>query len=392
MTPSIYLDHNATTTQLPEVADAVRHAALRYSANPESQHELGRRARRVLEDARERIGFLLGVRMGGVAADRVVFTSGGTEANNLALLGLTASPGGGSNSPGHLVVSAIEHPSVLEAAKQLELQGWKVDRARADRDGVVGLQQFERLLTAETRLVSQMLGNNETGVLQPVAKLAAACAARGILVHTDAAQVVGKLPVCFAELNVAALCFTAHKFHGPVGIGVLLLRGDVHLEPLLFGGHQQAGVRPGTESVALAVGMRTALECWHREAAARQRRMAELRDHFEQTLTAELPETAVIGGRSERLPNTSNISFVGFDRQALLMALDLAGVACSTGSACASGSSEPSPVLVAMGLEQATVEGSIRFSLGASTTAQDVAAGVQHILSACKRIRRGSNG
>ncbi|MCH2113409.1 MAG: cysteine desulfurase [Pirellulales bacterium] len=388
----IYLDHNATTPQLPEVVDAVRDATLRYWANPGSQHEAGRLARRVLEDAREQIGSLLGARMGGPHADRVIFTSGGTEANNLALLGLADSAARSSDSPRHLVVSAIEHPSVQETVKHLALGGWEIDFAPADRDGVVSFEQFEPLLRDETRLVSLMLGNNETGVLQPVLEVADQCARRNIIVHTDAAQVAGKLPIRFADLNVAALACTAHKFHGPIGIGVLLLRDGVPLQPTLFGGHQQGALRPGTESVALAVGMAMALECWHREAISRRRRVAELRDRFEQVLTAELPELAVIGRLSKRLPNTSNISFIGFDRQALLMALDLEGVACSTGSACASGSSEPSPVLEAMGLERDIIDGSIRFSLGATTTEAEATDGAYRILAVCKRLQQASSG
>ena len=386
MTAPIYLDHNATTPILPEVASAVHDAALRYPANPESQHELGRKARRALEDTREQIGHLLGARLKGLAADKVVFTSGGTEANNLALRGLTQ-----MGPPGQLVVSAIEHPSVLEPAAQLELQGWQVDRALVDSDGVVQTDEFAQLLTSETRLASLMLANNETGVLQPVAALANLCEERGILVHTDACQAVGKLPVNFAELSVAALCCTAHKFQGPLGIGVLLLRHDVPLQPSLFGGNQQGGLRPGTESVALAIGMRKALELWHLEADKRYARLTELRNLLEKSLLAELPAAVVIGCPSERLPNTSNISFPGYDRQALVMAFDQAGVACSTGSACASGSSEPSPVLVAMRLKEAVIHGSIRFSLGVTTTRAEVSEAAGRILSICKRLRQGPN-
>ena len=386
MPPSIYLDHNATAPPLPEVVDAVREASLLYGGNPESQHEPGRQARRALEDAREQIGQLLGARTSGVAADRVIFTSGGTEANNLALLGLAH-----IGPPGRLLLSTIEHPCVLETAARLELLGWRIDRATADQEGVVQADNFAQRIRPETRLASLMLGNNETGVLQPVAEVARLCADRGVPVHTDASQVVGKLPVNFAELNAAALCCAAHKFHGPLGIGVLLLRHDVPLQPMFFGGHQQAGLRPGTESVALAVGTQTALECWHREAAQRHDRMAKMRDQFEQTLVAELPEAKVIGGRVSRLPNTSNIAFLGFNRQALAMALDQAGVACATGSACASGSSEPSGVLVAMGLERGAIEGSIRFSLGATTSAFEVEEAARRILSVCRRLRHAPN-
>jgi cysteine desulfurase len=388
MNPAIYLDHNATTPILPEVAEAIREASLRYGANPGSQHEPGRQARRALEDARTRIGELLGARSEGMAPDLVVFTSGGTEANNLAMFGLTVDV---AAAPGHLVISSLEHPSIAASATELESRGWRVDRAPATRDGVVQPETIESLLRPDTRLVSLMLASNETGVLQPVTEAAQACRSRGIPLHTDAVQVVGKLPVDFAALGVATLSCAAHKFHGPLGIGALVVRHDVPLRPLLRGGHQQADLRPGTETVALAIGMLSALECWRREAEARAARMRGLRDRLEQQILAKEPIATIIGQRAERLPNTSNIAFPGLDRQALVMALDMAGVACSTGSACASGSSEPSAALVAMGLEKALVDGSIRLSLGALTTAAEVDEAASRILHVCQHLRRPTN-
>lgn len=391
MTSHIYLDHNATTPVLPEVADAVREASLRFGANPGSQHEPGRQARRALEAARQRVGELLGAQMTGMAADRVIFTSGGTEAANLAIFGILGGPSAQASplqqtgqSP-HFLTTALEHPCILEAADQLP--NCEVEKLAANVHGVVDLDRFQAAVRPETRLVSVMLANNETGVLQPVSEIAASCAERGVLMHTDGAQMVGKLPVNFAELQLAALTCTAHKFHGPLGIGALVLRHDVALQPTLFGGHQQSGLRPGTETVALAIGMQTALECCQRDAAATVARIAQLRDQFEQAITTELPTVQVIGGGAARLPNTSNLAFVGFNRQALLMALDQAGVACSSGSACASGSSEPSPVLLAMGLEKAVIDGSIRFSLGAATTAAEIDESCRRILSVCQRLR-----
>ncbi len=387
-TSHIYLDHNSTTPVLPEVADAVREALLQFPGNAGSQHELGRQSRRALEEARNRIGELLGARMTGMDADRVIITSGGTEAANLAVLGLwhaqqAAAPTG--EGAGHLVTSAIEHPCILEAASQLP--HCTVERLEANADGVVDAQQLSRTIQPNTRLVSVMLANNETGVLQPVAQMAAQCVERGILMHSDAAQVVGKLPVNFANLNLAALSLASHKFYGPLGIGVLLLRHGVALQPTLFGGHQQAGLRPGTESAALAIGMCTALEICQRDAAENAERITKLRDQFERALAQGIPDLVIIGSGADRLPNTSNVAFVGLNRQALLMALDQAGVACSSGSACASGSSEPSPVLVAMGLKKEVLDGSIRFSLGLTTTAAEIEESCRRILSVCKRLR-----
>jgi cysteine desulfurase len=411
MPPSaIYLDHNATAPLLPEVAEAIRDAALRFGGNPASQHEAGRAARRAIESARQRIGEILGARMAGMDADQVIFTSGGTESNNLALHGLLqrqpwALPGGGFEPPerpalstndprpeagasGRLLISALEHPSIARTAERLAACGLQVETIPVDREGRVRIDEFERLLSTPTRLVSVMLASNETGVLQPVAEIAALCRGRGVLVHTDATQAVGKIPVRFHELGVDALTAAAHKLHGPLGIGVLIVRRGVNLEPSLHGGFQQAALRPGTESVALAIGMQTALDLWHRDADQRRDKMAALRDEFERSIRAGYPQAIIIGRDAPRLPNTSNIAFVGLDRQALVMAFDLAGIACSTGSACASGSSEPSAALAAMGLPEEEISSSIRFSLGATTMAEEIAEAARRILAVCNRLRR----
>jgi cysteine desulfurase len=379
----ICLDNNATTPLLPEVANAIHEAALKFAANPASQHRPGQAARRALESARVRIAELLGAKTTGLDADRLIFTSGGTEANNLAILGLLA-----GQEPAHLIISAIEHPSLLGPVAELERRGWEVTRVRASASGVIDLDELATAFRGDTRLVSIMAANNETGVLQPLAEVGEMCAARGIPFHTDATQWVGKLPFAFRGAGqLAALTCTAHKFHGPLGIGALLVRHDVVLRPQLHGGHQQSGERPGTESLPLAVGMQTALEIWRRESAERTQRIAGLRDEFEATIVAAIPQAVVIGGTAARLPNTSNIAFSGLDRQALFLALDMAGVACSTGSACASGSSEPSPVLVAMGLPQALIAGALRFSFGALNTAEEIREGARRIINAWQHLR-----
>jgi cysteine desulfurase len=387
MPAPIYLDHNATTPLLPEVMDAMRACWAEPQLNPASQHSFGRRARRVLEDAREHIAELLGAVTTGTSPDRVVVTSGGTEANNLAIRGLARARKVGT-AAGHLVISAIEHPSITVLADVMERRGWQVDRLGVDARGVVRSEELRRLLRPETRLVAAMLGQNETGVLQPVGELTAICAEHAVPLHTDAAQVVGKLPVNFRALGAATMTIAAHKFHGPLGIGALLVRHDIELQPQLFGGFQQAGLRPGTEPVALVVGMCRALELWHAERDDRQRRMRELRDRFEQRITAGWPAARIIGAGAERLPHTSLIAFVGLDRQALFMALDQAGVACSAGSACASGSSEPSPALMAMGLAAAVFNSALRFSLGATTSVAEVDEAARRILYCCNDLGR----
>ena len=384
MNSPIYLDHNATTSIDPRVAEAMDRAWRDIGANPASQHAAGRKARRVLEECREGILTLLGGRTSGMAADRLIFTSGGTEANNLALLGVVRDGQG-------VAVSQIEHPSILSAADELARRGANVVRLPVTRHGIVDVAAFQseiRNLTSEIALVSLMLASNETGVIQPVNELAAICLAQNIPVHTDAVQAVGKIPVSFRDLGAAAMTVAPHKFHGPLGIGALVVRQNLKLQPLLFGGFQQASLRPGTECVALAVGFFTALKLYHDEASERQQRMLARREHLESLLQQGAPDAVIIGASAPRLPTTTNISFPGLNRQALVMALDMAGVACSTGSACASGSSEPSPALVAMGLEKRLIEGSIRLSLGAFTTAAEVEEAARRILKCVRHLRQ----
>jgi cysteine desulfurase len=396
----IYLDHNSTTPIDPRVVEAMVRAWGDGGANPASQHALGRQARRMLEEAREGIAELLGAKTGGMDADQVVFTSGGTEANNLALFGLSASLAGTKPGPGAVAVaetlrvfiSAIEHSSVISAAAELERRGCSIERLRVTSDGVVELDHWQPGAAADQRkLVSVMLANNETGVIQPVAEIAALASEQSVLMHTDAVQAVGKIPVRFRELGVDAMTVAPHKFHGPLGIGALFVRHGVKLRPQLFGGFQQAALRPGTENVALAVGFHAALKLAIKELDVRSARMQSLRDELERALEEQgrrdACPTVVIGKRAPRLPNTSCVAFPGRDRQALVMALDLAGVACSTGSACASGSSEPSPTLVAMGLPQTATEGAIRLSLGATTTAAEVAEAAGRILKTVKHLQ-----
>jgi cysteine desulfurase len=375
--PPIYLDHNATTPLLPEVAAAMAECQSAGFANPESQHQLGRRARRMLEDAREGIAAILGVDLQRRPPDHLIFTSGGTEANNLALFGMAGASGAG-NSP-RIAVSSIEHPSVSQAAKALARRGFRLDILPVSQDGLVCIDRFKSLLDERPRLVSIMAANNETGVLQPIRELAALAATAGVPLHTDAVQAVGKTPVNFREWTVAAMSIASHKFNGPRGVGALTVRGDAPLDPILFGGFQEEGLRPGTQPVALAVGMHAALESFHREQVERTARIARLRDRLEAALVAAWPSAVIHGATAPRLPNTTCVAFPGHDRQALAMALDLAGVACSTGSACASGSSEPSPTLLAMGLADELVGSSIRFSLGATTTADEINEAIKRI-------------
>ena len=386
---SIYLDHNATTPVLPDVAAAMAECDAQGYANPASAHRAGRRARQILEDAREGIGEMLGCRFVGERADRLIFTSGGTEANNLAILGIA----GGESARGTVIISAIEHPSITGPATHLPRRGWGIGTLGVSRQGSVVADALSKLLREAAtgrippvRLVSVMLGNNETGVVQPVAELAAISREAGVPMHTDAVQAVGKQPVNVRQLDVSALSVAAHKFHGPRGIGALLLRHDATLQPRLHGGFQQGGLRPGTESVTLAVGMFAALRSWHANQSERIRHLQTLRDRFEHSLLAARPTAVVNGADAERLPQTSNVAFPGFDRQALFLALDMAGVACSTGSACASGSSDPSPTLIAMGCDDAIVRSALRFSFGVENTLSEIDEAVKRIADVCGRF------
>ena len=375
----IYLDNNSTTKVLPEVVEAMQRCYQETFANPASQHRAGQKACSALDRLRDEMGRLLGLRLDGMPPDRLILTSGGTEANNLALRGLCGPPGS------NIIVSAIEHPSVLEPARFLQTQGYDVRSLPASPVGVVDLAKLHALLDDRTTLVSVMLGNHETGVLQPIRALAELCHRAGVLVHTDAVQTVGKIPVDFQALDVDALSLAAHKLHGPAGIGALLLRGSVSIQPILFGGFQQGGTRPGTESLALACGLHAALQVWSNNASQLEMQMRQRRDQLEQSLKSQIPPVVVNGADAERLPNTTNISLPGADRQALLLALDMAGVACSTGSACASGSSEPSPVLLAMGLDRAVVDGAIRISLSAVTTDAEMEEAARRIVAVLRR-------
>ncbi|MGD0652743.1 MAG: cysteine desulfurase family protein [Thermoguttaceae bacterium] len=403
---TIYLDHNATTPIRPEVVEAMVRCYAQGYANPASQHQPGQRAHRVLEDARERIAAILGADLTCPQADRLIFTAGGTEANNLAVLGIarargarrtdsksvprdskTIPPQQQVEETHQIIISAVEHQSVIEPAEHLLDQGWRLDTLSVTPDGVVRPENLPPLLGEQTRLVSVIWGNHETGVIQPIAQLAQICNRAGVFFHTDAVQTVGKIPVDFRSTGAAAMSLAAHKFHGPLGIGALILRHDVPIAPIQFGGHHQFGIRPGTESAALAVGMLTALELWQNQQDSHRKNMESLRRRFEDGLKAAIPEIIIHGASADRLPQTSNIAFPGLDAQVLLLALDVAGVACSVGSACSSGSTELSPTLRAMGLPNEIVAGSLRFSLGWTTTQAEIDEALSRIISVCSEIR-----
>jgi cysteine desulfurase len=361
----IYWDYNAAAPVLPEVAQALARAFSQGGfGNPSSVHQAGREARGRLDSARARVARVL-----GCEPKEVCFTGSGSEADALALKGaFLARP---DPSRRRIVTSTLEHPAVLAALTQLEKQGAEVVRLKPGPDGRVRAEVVLDALTPATALCSLMWANNETGVEQPAAEVARACRQRGVLFHTDAVQVAGKLPLSLREVDADLLALSAHKFGGPAGVGVLVVRKGVDVQGLTPG-HQEAGRRGGTQNVPYAEALALALEKAQATQEATAARVGALRDMFEREVLASIPDVTVNGGGAPRVPNTSNLHFQGADGEALLIALDLEGICASSGAACASGTLTPSHVLLAMGLTPAQAHGSLRFSLGPDTTEAEV--------------------
>ncbi len=359
----IYLDHAATTPLRAEVAQEMRRISDDCGFNPSSLHAEGRRARATLDAARDRIAQAI-----GASRSEIVFTSGGTEANNLALFGVTRAMA----RPAHVVASAVEHHGVIAALERLRDEGIETSLVPVDGNGRVDPAAFERTLRPETTFASIMYANNEVGTVQPIAQLAEIAHRRGVIFHTDAVAVPNWLPVDVATLGVDLLSLGAHKFYGPQGAGLLYVRRGLALSPVMLGGGQEAGRRSGTENVAGIAGMATALELATAERPARSAAAGALRDRLEAGICSRLEGVRVNAGGAARLANVSNLGFTGLDAAQLLIALDLAGIAVSAGSACASGTLEPSHVLAAMAADGENPSSGIRFSLGTATTAAEV--------------------
>ena len=361
----IYLDHNATTPPATEVVDRMAAALREQFGNPSSVHHYGQVAKAALDDARSAVAALI-----GGDPSEVVFTSGGTESDNFAIRGVAEAlePTGRR----HLVASAIEHEAVLNTFKALARRGWRTTLLPVDQSGILSTDVLERAVTDDTALVSIMHANNEIGTIQPVAELARIAKARGAVFHTDAVQTAGKIPVDVKALGVDLLSLSAHKFYGPKGAGALWIRRGVRLHAPMTGGKQERSRRAGTENVAGIIGLGVAAQLARGKMAAEGDRLSALRDRLEEGILAAVSGTAINGARSPRVPNTTNISFDRIEAESLLIALDLAGVAVSTGSACSSGTLEPSHVLKAMGFPPHRTQNSIRFSLGAANTEADV--------------------
>ncbi|HWF10679.1 MAG TPA: cysteine desulfurase family protein [Bryobacteraceae bacterium] len=376
----IYFDHNATTPVAPEVLRDLTATLVDISGNASSIHHFGQAAKQRLEAARREIATRI-----GCDGREIVFTSGGTESDNLAIFGIIRRPeiGAAARAKKHIITSTIEHPAVLNACAQLEREGAEVTWLPVGRDGIIQLGELKRALRPATVLITIMHANNETGALQPVREIAAMARASRAVFHSDGVQVAGRVPVNVREIGVDLYSISGHKFGAPKGIGALYVRKGTPLEPISFGGHHERDRRAGTENVpgASALGRAAGLGCdWSGIAA--------LRDRLESGILARVPGAAVNGSTEHRIPNTTNIRFEGIEGEAMVIALDLRGYAVSSGSACSSGAVEPSHVLLAMGLTPEEARSSLRFSLGPENTESEVDGLIEAVEASVAHLRR----
>jgi cysteine desulfurase len=376
---AVYFDHNATSLLDPRVGEEMCRIYAEVPGNPESAHSLGRAARRELSAARRSLARAIG------AHERdVIFTSGGTESDNLALWGTALALG---HERRHLVVSAVEHPAILDTARELERSGYSVTWLPVDGEGLPDPGDLEAAIAPDTFLVSIMLANNETGAILPVREMAAIAKERGVPFHTDAVQAVGKMPVDVEDLGVDLLSAAAHKLGGPRGVGLLYRRPGTPLRPIAGGGSQEDGLRPGTPVTALAAGFAKALELATEEMAERAAHLRRLTARLVEGIEAEVRDIRWNGPRENRLPNTLNLTVRGAGGEGMLMGLDREGFCVSTGSACSTGSALPSPVLMAMGLPPDDVSSSLRLSLGPTNTGEEVEAFLEVLPPLVSRLR-----
>ncbi len=374
-----YFDHNATTPVAPEVLRAMEPCFAEVYGNASSIHYFGQQAKMLVEQARRQVAGLLGCR-----PQEIVFTSGGTEANNLAVLGTVRSA---DRERRHVITTAIEHPSVLDACRQLQREGVEVTFLRVGSDGVVSPQDVRAALRPETVLISVMHANNETGVIQPLREIAAIACEAGVPLHADGVQSAGKIATSVRELGVDLFGLSGHKIYGPKGAGALFVRRGTRIGPVLFGGHHERDRRGGTENVPGIVGLGAAAELARRTLATETERLARLRDGLERNLLDRLEAAGVNGGRAPRVPNTTNVYVDYLEGESLVIALDLKGMAVSTGAACSSGAIEPSHVLTAMGLRPERAKASLRFSLGRQTSSEHIDALLGAVEEVVARLR-----
>jgi cysteine desulfurase len=376
----LYFDHNATTPIAPEVLAALRSCLEETYGNASSIHRFGQAAKQRLETARRQLAALIHCPPASLS-----FTSGGTEADNMAVLGVVRAAAGPRK---HAIVSSIEHPAVLGPAAQLEHEGAEVTRLPAGADCLIDPGDVRRALRPETVLVSVMHANNETGAVQPIAEIARIAHEAGVPLHVDGVQALGKIPVDIEALGADLYSMSAHKLYAPKGVGALYVRKGTRLAPISYGGHHERDRRPGTENVPGVAAFGAAAELASNTLTAESARLAALRDRLETAVLARIPQAFVNGCPARRTPNTSNMRFEGIDGEALVIALDLRGFAVSTGAACSSGAIEPSHVLTAMGLSAESARASMRFSLGRSNTEEQVDALAEALVQSVAHLRR----
>ncbi len=360
----VYLDNNATTAVDPRVVEALTPYFLEDFGNASSIHGWGQRARQAVERARDQVAALLGVR-----PKEVVFTGGGTEADNAAVFGVASYS---RPAKRHLITTQIEHPAVLRSCERLQTEGFEVTFLEVDSEGLLRLDQLEESIREDTALISVMHANNEVGSLQPIEAVARLARGRAVPLHSDAVQTVGKIPLNMEALGLDLLSLSAHKFHGPKGVGALVARGEVEMNPLLLGGSHERSRRAGTENVPGIVGLGEACRLAAQAIEDFKVRVRELRDRLEAGLLERVPDTLVNGTTRHRMPHVSNLSFIGLEGETLLIGMDFQGIAVSTGAACSSGSLAPSHVLTAMKLGKERIQSAIRFSLSRLTTDEDI--------------------
>lgn len=374
----VYLDNNATTMAAPEVVEEMLPYLREYYGNPSSMHSFGGQVARRIVEAREKIGSLL-----GADPDEIIFTSCGTESDNTAIMSALA------NNPGksHIVTSRVEHPAVKVLCEHLAQKGYRVTLLPVDSEGRIDMDEYEASLTPDTAVVSMMWANNETGVIFPVEQAARLAREKGILFHTDAVQAIGKIPVNMKENAIDMLSLSGHKLHAPKGIGVLYVRKGTRFSPYLIGGHQEKGRRGGTENVPSIIAMGKACELAAANMEKENTYVKGLRDRLENELLKAIPQSKVNGNREARLPNTVNISFEFIEGESILLLMDQFGICASSGSACTSGSLQPSHVLRAMGVPYTMAHGSVRFSLSVYNTAEDVDIVIKELPAIIEKLR-----
>ncbi len=381
----IYLDHNATTPVEPAVVDAMLPYFGAEYGNASSIHAFGQRARAAVETAREQVAALLNAR-----PQEIVFTSGGTESDNQAIFGIVRNAMKKGAAAPHVITTTIEHEAVLNACQELEREGAAVTYLAVNENGLIDVEELRKAIRPETVLITVMHANNELGTVQPLEEIGAIAAEADVYFHTDAVQSAGKIAMDVRKLQADLLAISAHKLYGPKGVGATFVKGGTRLKQLLYGGHHQRGFRPGTENVPGIVGLGKAAELAREDLPVDERRMAGLRDKLERGLLEKVPDAAVNAGAGPRTPNTTNVLFPGIEGEALVIAADLRGLACSTGAACSSGAVEPSHVLTAIGRKPDEARASIRFSLGRHSTEEDVDDALKIIPAAVAQLREFS--